>query len=267
MLSYNDVLIQLQDYMLDEENIKKSLMMKMTLHKNDKDYKNDKKEILQIKKENLKVEPVLEPVLEPVIKKTELFIPNQQDSLFWCFYIIKNGQYNYQILNNKNALMCKQYKIEFVENIRKHKDIVKTYKFDTITSIESNLVNDNNLNIKTFLTLCAIENINIIFLNKKTYCELLMNDTNKIYVIHELDAQSKYYKKYGFEESTIDDLNTIKNTLYRIDNIAKPIKSISSYKVQDLLDICDKLSIETTNKNTGKKYSKNDMYEKIIQYF
>ena len=248
--------------------------MKMTLHKNDKHDKAYKKEILKSVIEPLieqviepVVEPVIEPVVEPVIKKSELFIPNQQDSLFWCFYIIKNGEYNYQILNNKNALMCKQYKIEFVENIRKHKDIVKTYKFDTITGIESNLVNDNNLNIKTFLTLCAIENINVIFINKKTYCELLMNDTNIIYVIHELDAQSKYYKKYGFEESTIDTLNTIKNTLYRIDNIAKPIKSISSYKVQDLIDICDKLLIETTNKDTGKKKSKNDMYEKIVQYF
>ena len=47
--------------------------------------------------------------------------------------------------------------------IRKNKDIVKTYKFDTISSIESNLANDNNLNKKTFLTLCSIENINIIY--------------------------------------------------------------------------------------------------------
>jgi hypothetical protein len=148
-----------------------------------------------------------------------------------------------------------------------NKDIVKTYKFDTITSIESNLVNDNNLNPKTFLTLCAIENINIIYVNKNTYYELLMNDSDVIYIVHELEDKSKYYKKYGFELATVDALNNIKNTLYKLDNIAKPIKAISSYKVQDLLDICNKLAIESINKETGKNKSKNDMYEAIIKYF
>jgi hypothetical protein len=253
MLSYNDVLVELQDYMLDEENIRKSLNMKLTSVRNERNNKRPPKE-------NFKSEPT-------IIKKPQLFIPNQQDSLFWSFYIIKNGEYNYEILKNKNTLTSKQYKIELVENIRKNKDIVKTYKFDTLTNIESNLVNDNNLNVKTFLTLCAIENLNIVYVNKNTYYELLMNDTNVIYIFHELDAQSKYYKKYGFELATTDALNNIKNTLYRIDNIAKPIKAISAYNVQDLLDICNKLSIEISYKDTGKNKSKKDMYEEIIQYF
>ena len=256
MLSYNDVLIQLQDYMLDEENMNKSLKTKLMSERNEK----------KPQKEFLKTQ-ALEHALEPVNKKPSLFTPNHQDNLFWCFYIIKNGEYNYQILNNKNALTSKQFKIELVTTIRKNKDIVKTYKFDTITSIESNLVNDNNLNPKTFLTLCAIENINIIYVNKNTYYELLMNDSDVIYIVHELEDKSKYYKKYGFELATVDALNNIKNTLYKLDNIAKPIKAISSYKVQDLLDMCNKLAIESINKETGKNKSKNDMYEAIIKYF
>jgi hypothetical protein len=253
MLSYNDVLIQLQDYMLDEENMNKSLKNKLT--SSERNEKRPQKEILKTQ------------TLEPVNKKPTLFTPNHPDSLFWCFYIIKNGEYNYQILKNKNTLTSKQFKIELVTNIRKNKDIVKTYKFDTITNIESNLVNDNNLNPKTFLTLCAIENINIIYVNKNTYYELLMNDSDVIYIVHELEDQSKYYKKYGFEIATVDALNNIKNTLYKLDNIAKPIKSISSYKVQDLLDMCNKLAIDSINKETGKNKSKNDMYEAIIKYF
>ena len=82
-----------------------------------------------------------------------------------------------------------------------------------------------------------------------------------------MEDQSKYHKKYGFELATTDALNNIKNTLYKIDNISKPIKSISSYKVQELIDMCNKLAIETSNKETGKNKSKNDMYEAIIQYF
>ena len=243
-MSYNDVFNELQDYILNEENIQKSLRMKLTYCKNEK--------------------PVKQNI---IIKKQDIFTPNQNDTLFWCYFIIKNGDIAYETLNNKNALVAKQMKIDFVSVIRKNKDIVKTYKFDTISNIESNLANDNSLSKKTFLTLCAIENINIIFINKKTYFELLMKDTDIIYVVHELSNNSNYNNKYGFEIARKENISNIKETLYKIENIDKPIKGLSSYKVQDLIDICVKLAIESINKETGKHKSKKDLYELIIQYF
>ena len=247
MLSYNDVFDELQNYILNDENIKKSLRMKICKHNS----KNDK--------------PA--NIIKSNEKKSELFIPNQQDTLFWCFYIMKNGDINYETLNNKNSLVAKQIKIDLVSTIRKHKDTLKIYKFDTKSNIENNLANDNNINTKTFLSLCAIENINVIFISKKTYYELLMNDTNIIYIVHDIESQSKYYNKYGFELATEESINKIKSSLYKLDSVDKPIKAVSSYKVTDLMEICNKLAIETTNKETGKNKSKKDLYESIIQYF
>jgi hypothetical protein len=249
MISYNDVLDQLQDYMLHNENIQKSIKTKIS----------------SIKSETPKVRDSQQE--KSSTKKPALYIPNQQDTLFWCFYIIKYGDIKYETMNNKNSLVAKQIKIDFVESIRKNKDIVKMHKFDTITNLESNLANDNNLNPKTFLTLCAIENINIIYVSKKTYYELFVNDSNIVYIVHELPSQSKYYNKYGFEMACVDSLNHIKTTYYQISNVDKPIKSASAYKVQDLINICSKLGIETTNKDTGKNKTKNDLYEAIVQYF
>ena len=244
MLSYNDVLDELQYYMLNEANMQKALKLKICRTKNEKIVTK-----------------------EFVVKKPAIYIPNQQDSLFWCYYIIKNGDIKYETLNYKNTLVAKQLKIDLVTTLRKNKDIVKMYKFDTISNLENNLANDNNLSPKAFLTLCAIENINIIYVCKKTYYELLMNDTNIIYIVHEIPAQSKYYNKYGFEMANDESLNNIRSTLYKIDNIGKPIKAASSYKVQDLIDICNKLAIDTNNSDTGKNKTKNDLYESIIQYF
>ena len=249
MLEYNDVLNELQDYMLDEVNMQNSLKMKI---RNNKPI---------IKKQS-------DVIIQNKIKKQNtLFIPPEHDSLFWCYFIIKNGEINYETTNNKNSLLSKQLKIDLVSTIRKNKDIIKMYKFDTITNIESNLANDNNINIKTFLTLCAINNINIIYICKKTYYELLMNDSNQIYIVHEVDSQSKYYNKYGFELASEVSLNTIKETLYKIDTIGKPIKGLSSYKVEDLIHICNKLAIDICNKDTKKIKQKKDLYELIIQYF
>ena len=88
-----------------------------------------------------------------------------------------------------------------------------------------------------------------------------------VYIIKEVPAQSKYVFKYGFEISNKESSNSIKESLYKIESINKPIKCESAYKVQDLIDICSKLGIEINNSTTGKKITKKEMYELIIQYF
>ena len=93
---YNDVLNDLQDYMLYEDNMINSLRMKII---------STPKDIRIVK-----------PTNNTNIRQ-QLFIPNQQDSLFWCFYIIKNGDVKYETLNNKNSLIAKQMKIELVDLI------------------------------------------------------------------------------------------------------------------------------------------------------
>lgn len=253
MNNYNEnmnIIDELQDFMFNEENIK-SYIEKRNECKLQKD--------TNVKKELVEKEKIVKPV-------SSMYFPNQQDSLYWCYYIIANGEAKYEILQNKNFLLAKQMKIELVDKIRKNKDTIKMYKFDTLTGIESNLANDNNINAKTFCSLCAIDNINIIYICKNTYFELFMNDTDNVYIVKEVPAQSKYTFKYGFELVNKEAVNAITKNLYKIENINKPIKAESAYKVQDLIDICSKLGIEI-NTETGKKKTKKEMYELIIQYF
>jgi len=199
--------------------------------------------------------------------KQSLFFPKEMDSLFWCYYIISSGESNYEMMNVKNSLTAKQLKINYVNKIRMNKQVVKTYKFDTITNIESNLANDNNININSVMSLCAIDKINIIFISRNTYYELLMNDTELIYIIREIDNQSKYSKKYGYEIANPILLEEIRTKLYKIETLGKPIKALSSYKLQDLIDICNKLAIEIKRNDSDKNKSKNELYESLIQYF
>lgn len=238
-----------ESYILNEINIENYLKYK-----------------LNIKKENNTKKPVSE-IKTNTFNKSSIFVPREQETLFWCYYIILNGEANYEMLNVKNSLIAKQIKINYVGKIRENKSVIKTYKFDTITNIESNLANDNNINIKTVMSLCAINKINLIFVSRKTYYELLMNDTEPIYIIRELDNHSKYNKKYGFEIANEDSLQNIRTTLYKIDNLDKPIKALSSYKVKDLTDICEKLAIKIHKDDTTKNKTKNELYESIIQYF
>jgi hypothetical protein len=234
---YNDIINQLKDYMIDENYIQKVLQHKL------------------LKSSEQKTDI------------TDIFVPIEKDTLFWCYYIIANGDVKYETLNNKNIIIEKQLKIDLISLIRQHKQIIKMYKFDTISNIESNLANDNFLNIKTFLCLCAISNINIVYVSKKTYFESLMNDTSDVYIINEIFSSSKYVKKYGYQMANESKLNNIRNTLYKLDKVDKPLQSISAYKVKELIDICNKLAIETIDKDSGKSKTKKELYEKIVQYF
>jgi hypothetical protein len=248
-----EMLDNFESYILNEANMQDYLKYKLTdVSENSKQVKTN------YNKTNYNVE----------VKKQNIFVPREQDSLFWCYYIIKNGDIKYETINNKNTLITKQMKIELVSKIRENKQTVKTYKFDTISNIESNLANDNIITVKSFMSLCAIDNINIVFVSKKTYFECLTNDSEPIYIIQEIDrTQLKYNKQYGYEIASEDILNEIHSNLYKVDSLNKPIKAASSYKVSDLLEIAHKLAIEVVNKETGKNKTKNELYEAIIQYF
>lgn len=242
---YQDFVKHVQDYMFNNTNICKCLENKIYESFNNKKTKQENEKIVSLN------------------SSQNLFIPKDNDSLFWCLYIIKNGLTNYIQLTNRNLIVEKKFKIDYVERLRKEKQLIKQYKFDTMTNIENRLVNESRIDMNTFFTLCVLGSLNIFFIKNKTYYELNMNDSNKIYIIKYLHEKDKY----GFEETNKDNLDDLRNKYYKVDNIAKPIKAISAYKSQELIDICKKLEIETLNDNKTKQKSKQELYESIIKYF
>jgi hypothetical protein len=232
---------KLQVFSLDEQVIESSLKMKM---------ESQAKKF--VTKENFKI-------VKPINK---IYKPSEKDTLFWCFYIMKHGDTQYEMLDNKNIVIEKRNKIEYVEKIRKDKQLIKTYKFTTLTNLENNLANEEKINIGTFLSLCVFENLNVLYIKNKTYYELLMNDNPAIFIVYQLENN-----KYGIKQSVIADTTDIKNTLYKIDNVDKPIKPFSAYKLQDLIDIAIKLGIEITNKTSNKSKNKKELYEDIVKCF
>ena len=53
----------------------------------------------------------------------------------------------------------------------------------------------------------------------------------------------KYNNKYGFEMGTDESITNIRNKFFKLETIDKPIKALSSYKLNELVDICNKLSL------------------------
>jgi hypothetical protein len=201
-------------------------------------------------------------VYTPLVKqnnKLGVFIPPEMDSLFWCLYIMKYGEIHYEMLDNKSVVTEKKLKIEYVEKIRLNKVLLKTYKFNTFSELENNLTNDKTLSLSSLLSLCALDNLNIIVIQNKTYYELCMNDSSDTAIIQKFD------KKFGVKLVDNKFVSSIKNDLIQIENVDKPLKAISAYKVNDLILICNKLDIDVKQASSEKTKTKKELYEDIYK--
>ena len=193
------------------------------------------------------------------IKTNTFFEPKEVDSLFWIVFVMLYGIDEYNNTTHRNVILEKKHKFDFVEKIRKNKTIVKTNGFSTLAHLEEILAYGTKIDIPTFFTLCAIENKNAVYINKCTFFELKSNDTTEVHVIHALEN-----KKFAYELTNISDVDTKNASLYQLESVDKPIRNISYYKLQDLVEICLKLDIET-KKDNDKTKTKNELYESIIQ--
>jgi len=202
------------------------------------------------------------------------FCPKEKDKLFWCFFIMKHGFVEYEKLRldiekheSINIVVEKKLKIEYVDKLRENKNLIKKYKIAPLTEVENYLVNENVIDVKTFLILCILEELSVLYLRKNTYYDLSFvssdTETNKQHVIV---CHSPF--KYTYEcEKTSLDIETYKNTYYKLEQIDKPVKAFSSYKLPELVKICQKLSLNIIDLCTLKKKTKQELYESIIQYF
>lgn len=205
-------------------------------------------------------------------KNEEFFSPKQKDALFWCFYAIKNGETAYELLNNNKITMVveKKIKIDYVTVLRNEKAIFKkqSMKFPSLTHIENSLVNEQIIDLGTFLSLCHLEKKNVLFVDKKIYFELNEHEGEPVHIIQRIDDKFTS-NKYIYQGAQANLLEKYRTTLYKVDNIEKPIKSVASYKVAELIEICEKLGLEITyqdEKTTKiKNKSKQDLYEQIVQ--
>ena len=207
--------------------------------------------IIQVKKEKKKV-------IEKIKKeKKDIFIPDEEDSLFWCYIIYKYGYSEYELKREKKYESITSMKIDLVYTVRENKDLLKKLKLRK-SKVEENLTNDKRINLDTFLFLIAVNEMNLIYINGQTYYEELYSDEEKICII----KYEKEQDKYGLYDVSKEKLEELKKTRLHILNISKPIKSLSSYKVLELKEICKTLNIDIMKTETKCK-TKKELYQLI----
>jgi len=180
------------------------------------------------------------------------------DTLIWYFHILLNGAQAYHFLNCHSYDEENKIKINLIYKIREKKQILKNHKIK-YREIESHLCNDKKININTFLALLIIEDINFFYSDDKFYYSCLINtDLDNYCYLHK--KNDNYYLWY---DDNKPDFNEISKNLITIDNLNKPLKTISNYKKNELEEWCKKLKIKY--EFIGQKKSTKSKLYALIQ--
>jgi|AntAceMinimDraft_18_1070375.scaffolds.fasta_scaffold02186_6 hypothetical protein len=182
---------------------------------------------------------------------TDIFFPKQKDQLFWCFYIALYDLSNYDMVHNYFTTE-KETKYNWIEEFRGKKEIFKPIKVSR-NAVEDELANARTITMASIKALCHLKDKNVFYIDDKKYYEMITNDENPVYLIEKIDG------KYGLKQNmSKEKMEYYREHYWKLENLDKPLKAISSYKANELKDICKRLHIDALN------MTKPQMYEKIL---
>ena len=221
---YN-ILNDLKDYMLDNKNILQFTKHKIDSHNNQ--IKQPVKCNFETKGQGIKGNQIVPNYKQkPIQLNRELhYKPRQKDSLFWCFYILKNGISKYEMeIGNQHFVVEKQEKFKYIDMIRKNKDVIKMHKIKPLSFLEDDLANSEIISIKTFFALCVLEKINIMLIDKRKIYETIMTDDVKIHIVHRNSVTHEHYIEL---DATSEAIQVYRDTYYIMSNFDSEVKSMS----------------------------------------
>ncbi len=203
------------------------------------------------------------PSPSPCAAGEAVFTPGQRDTLFWCFYIMQNGRFAYETVKDKSFVEEKRVKIELVTELR-----AADLKFLAAQSgctlkwkkqqLEEELVTAKRISLKTFLCLCA--------LHRHKVCVVLGRMVQSLEGTGTAQIVQATGERYGVDLSDTavreKKCSELREGLWTVTDVTRPLRALSGYKVAELRDICKKLCLACVGAE-GKAYTKKRMYAAI----
>ena len=199
---------------------------------------------MQAKLDMLSKFVLTEPNFEKAVcipPKPKKYVPVKgSDTLFWCLYIIRTSLFQYETIQHKFQVE-QEFKFKMIEEFR-NSPLYKIHKIKQ-TVVESNLSGNVPMSYASLHMACVFYGFS---------CVVVINDL--FFVVGTEEPTYEIHKKdNGYH---LEDLKEYAH-LYKVESYAKPLTSISSYKVDDLVKIASNLHIPVANKKV--------MYEAIRQ--
>lgn len=190
------------------------------------------------------------------------------DSLFWITFIIHNGEFEYNIITRgaqPSLSLLKDKKIEYINKLREnYKNIIKPLKIDTLANIEEQLIHTTSITPSIAIVLCAINKHNICYISKNKFHYLLICEqkSQEITIIHRTGKSQNY--NYSYKQINISELCEYTKNTIQVTNLNMPLKRLSAYMSNELVEMCTSLQLPTINPTTQKKMTKQCLYDQLL---
>jgi hypothetical protein len=188
--------------------------------------------------------------------KKNFFIPYQEDKLFWIYYYIKYGYIEYNYVGSTSYTVENECKLNLIEKIKNNKSLFKDYKLKKIGDCINDLLCNKDINLKIFILICIVEKISIVYIMNNIYYKIIFDDSEEVNIIYFIN------NIYGSETVKRCNIEHYIQNRYEVENFEKPILSKSSYKLDDLINLCKVLDIKEVIDN-DVKMKKDDIYNII----
>jgi hypothetical protein len=211
--------------------------------------------------------PIPTPPPPPQQDPHKFVLPFHPDTIFWCLYIAHYGYDDYLCVERNYGLKELEIKKSIADFLRLHPEKIKNTNYKITKAATQEILSDllttqKETNMNCLLAIITFFRINVIITDETNQFiwEFVSekNETISTYLLKRTDLK-KY--KIRLEPITEAEITELKNTKICLDNYLKPMKSISSYKMDELESIATKLG----NIDTNKKWKKQDLYDLLTQ--
>ena len=194
------------------------------------------------RKQQETVTPVKTPSTSP------WFVPRFNDTLFWCFYIMRHSLSEYELVSMSGFKEEHAFKIAFVEATRSNPNFVKNHKICR-TTLENEMVNEKKITLLGFKALCLFYKIKVVVIHADMFIEI-PSEENGSFMVRR--TKGKY-------ELLMKASPTYTDKLVKVKTFAKPLSAQASYKLADLERMSTMLGIRWEG-----KARKRQLYDKLL---
>ena len=175
------------------------------------------------------------------------------DSLFWTLYSVIETEHMTSMIENHKFKIKNNFSLKFIEEIKNNKVFLKQNKL-RFHEIESSILYDKDISIVCLKAIVLLKKMNLIYIWNNRYYIFESNEDDIFHVIR------RNREKYSFQKDITKKciLESMTNNKILMEDTKTQLKSVTSYKLDELKCIAKKLGICIETKKT-----KQVLYEEI----
>jgi hypothetical protein len=193
--------------------------------------------------------------------------PSCSDSILWSAYIMLYGTEKYETIENP-YVESNRFKFELIEVMRQNKPILKANKIK-LSGLEESLVHKPFITLETLPAIAVCNSLSVCIVQNRKYYEI--DNGGGAFILEKI--KGNYVLYIAPHNVNMEYLAYIRKNYWLMESISAPISRITAYKLQDLVDISQKLNLPVVNVTPGrfgsmptqKRKTKPELYEAICR--